>query len=1212
MRRALRIISLALIISGRLFSAYGQQDPVVQRIFLVGDAGELQDGHHPVCDWLKSHVNWNDSSNVLIYLGDNIYPRGMPSEGDAGLDEARKILDYQASVVAGKSARAFFVPGNHDWKQGRPGGWQQLKNEEAYLSSLGLPNVEMLPGGGCPGPVAVTVGDKVVLVAMDSQWWLQDPTDRPGELSACDCKDEKAITNALKDIISTYPDKLIVLAMHHPLYTHGEHGGYYTLKQHIFPLTDLKSGLFIPLPVVGSIYPISRGVFGNVQDTKNPKYKDLREQVEDIIRGHSNVVHVAGHEHTLQLLEHDSVYYVVSGAGSKDSRVKMGKHSLMAKEDIGFATIEVHASGRPEIHFYTVGAADLDKSFYTAALAPLKPRVDIKDVVQSFPDSMTAAGDSQFLAGGLKRSLMGTNYRKEWSIPIKVKVFDMTGWKPIQRGGGNETRSLRMENAQGVPYVLRGVKKYVTDGALPVSLAGDEFVKDLVTDGVSESYPYAAMSIPPLADAMHVPHANPIMVYVPDDPRLGKFRADYGNLFAFLEEHEPGNGKKTYNMYDLEIMLKQDNDNLIDQQATLRARLLDMFVMDFDRHEDQWRWMADDKGKTKMLSPVPRDRDQPFFINQGIIPWLAGSAWASPQLQGFRSKARNIKTYNFNARNFDRNYMNELSAEDWKKAAEIALAAMTDTLIESSLKLQPVEIQSYSMNSIIARLKERKKYFAEEMMTYYRFLSKSVSVYGSDKQELFDVERKGADSVTVTVYKINKDGKANKTIYRRTFIAGVTKEVRLYGLGGDDQFHIHGEGGGGITVRIIGGPGNDSYTNEANAPANRTKIYDLSTEKNTFTGQGSYRSFLSEDPAVNAVNKLGYKYDVIAPLLSVSYNPDDGVFLGAGFRYTTQGFHKNPYKTMQTLTVAHSLATKAYAFKYGFEAIDAIGKLDFLADADIRSPDNTVNFFGFGNETVFNKNEKDGVRFYRARYDSYDFDLMLRKRFGSVFSFAVGPAFQYFTLDSADNFDRFVNQTNINGLDRATLYQDKSYAGGRASLIIDNRNDKIIPSRGILWETHFGTYGGLNNESHAYSRLNTDLAVFSSFNSRANVVIANRMGWGKSFGTYDFYNGQFLGALENLRGYRKFRFTGDEAFYHNIDLRLKLANFNTYFFPGSFGLLAFNDVGRVWQHGEHSDQWHDGYGGGFWISPLQKVVFSASYGTGTDGGVFLFKLGFQY
>src|SRR5580700_3706102 len=132
-----------------------QSDKIVQRIILVGDAGELTNGHHPVCDWLKAHVDWNDSSNVLVYLGDNIYPKGMPEEGGRGLDEARAILDYQISVVRGKKTKAFFVPGNHDWKQGKPGGWQQVKNEGAYIDSLGLPNVELLPGGGCPGPVAV-------------------------------------------------------------------------------------------------------------------------------------------------------------------------------------------------------------------------------------------------------------------------------------------------------------------------------------------------------------------------------------------------------------------------------------------------------------------------------------------------------------------------------------------------------------------------------------------------------------------------------------------------------------------------------------------------------------------------------------------------------------------------------------------------------------------------------------------------------------------------------------------------------------------------------------------------------------------------------------------------------------------------------------------------------------------------------------------------
>jgi hypothetical protein len=86
MRRILRITSLLLTIAGCLPVARGQQDRIVQRMFLVGDAGQLTDGHHPVCDWLKAHVNWDDSSNVLVYLGDNIYPKGMPPEGSAGLE----------------------------------------------------------------------------------------------------------------------------------------------------------------------------------------------------------------------------------------------------------------------------------------------------------------------------------------------------------------------------------------------------------------------------------------------------------------------------------------------------------------------------------------------------------------------------------------------------------------------------------------------------------------------------------------------------------------------------------------------------------------------------------------------------------------------------------------------------------------------------------------------------------------------------------------------------------------------------------------------------------------------------------------------------------------------------------------------------------------------------------------------------------------------
>ncbi|HVU58767.1 MAG TPA: BamA/TamA family outer membrane protein [Puia sp.] len=1221
MRRTLRIISplIAALLSGVSALAQGgdRGDRVIQRMYLVGDAGELADGHHPVCDWLKAHVDWNDTSNVLVYLGDNIYPHGMPDVGAKDYETAKRIIDYQISVVEGHPAKAYFIPGNHDWRKGKPGGWDQIKNQASYINGLQLPNVAMLPAGGCPGPVEVRVGEKMVLVCMDSQWWLEDEGDRPGLQSGCSCKDENSIVTALKDIISTYPDRLIVVAMHHAFYTHGEHGGYYTIKQHIFPLTDRDPHLYIPLPVIGSIYPIARGVFGNIQDTRNPRYKEMIEKVEEVMRGQPNVIHVAGHEHTLQLLQHDSIYYVVSGAGSKHTRVKMGKNSLWAREGVGFAVIELTESGRASVKFYEVtapGGAGVDSNMvYTAQLAQLRTHEEVVQAVGKYPDSVTVPAYTGFKAGGFKRWLLGANYRTEWAAPVRVPVFDLTGWKPLQRGGGNQTRSLRMENADGTQYVLRGVQKYVKDEALPQALQGT-FVKDLVADGVSASYPYAALSIPPMAKALQIPHANPRLVFIPDDPRLGRFRTDFANLFCLIEEREPGNGKKTYNMDDLEEKIKEDNDNTIDQHRVLRARSLDMFVMDFDRHEDQWRWQADDNGKGKTFSPVPRDRDQPFFINEGLIPWVAGSAFVTPQIQGFRPKARNFLTYNFNARNFDRNYMNELTEKDWRDAVRAALDVMTDSMIEASLKLQPLPIQGqgYSMQSIIDKLKERRKYYAEELVRYYKFLARSVSVYGSDKRELFDISRNEDGTVKVTMYKISKDGDTSKKLYERVFLSGETKEVRLYGLGGDDQFKVHGNGGGGIVVRIIGGPGNDAFDNASGAGAGKTRIYDQRTEKNVFNGDGHYRNFLSEAPSVNAINKLGFKYNVLTPFINVGYNPDDGVFLGVQFWYTTQGFHKDPYKQLHYFSALHALSTKAYAFKYNFEAIDAIGRTDLLFHGAVLAPNNTINFFGLGNETGYDRDKTEGIRYYRARFAQYDADLQIRKRLGKVFQVAAGPAFELVHVDSSDNKDRFINHTELNGLDPATLYKWKSYAGGRATVIIDNRDDKINPGRGIFWESNFSAYGGLGQSSNNFSRLQSDLALFISFNTRKNVVIATRAGYGKTFGHYEFYQAQFLGATENLRGYRKFRFAGDEELYHNIDLRIKLAEFRTYLFPGSFGLQFFNDVGRVWLRGEKSDSWHDGFGGGLWISPLKRFVLTASYAKGTEGGVTLIKLGWQY
>jgi hypothetical protein len=174
-------------------------------------------------------------------------------------------------------------------------------------------------------------------------------------------------------------------------------------------------------------------------------------------------------------------------------------------------------------------------------LRTIQPEVE---AIKTFPDSVTVIGSDKFKSGGFKNFLLGKNYRKEWKTPIRVKVINLGtefgGLTPLKLGGGHQTRSLRLADPSGKQYVLRQVEKSVTEAALPPELRGIAVAKDLISDGVSASYPYAALSVPPFSRVANVPHTNPKLVYVPDDQRLGKFRSDFANTLCLLEERITG------------------------------------------------------------------------------------------------------------------------------------------------------------------------------------------------------------------------------------------------------------------------------------------------------------------------------------------------------------------------------------------------------------------------------------------------------------------------------------------------------------------------------------------------------------------------------------------------------------------------------------------------------------------------------------------------
>ena len=256
---------------------------------------------------------------------------------------------------------------------------------------------------------------------------------------------------------------------------------------------------------------------------------------------------------------------------------------------------------------------------------------------------------------------------------------------------------------------------------------------------------------------------------------------------------------------------------------------------------------------------------------------------------------------------------------------------------------------------------------------------------------------------------------------KENLILQLPKKFACMVLDGDDKFAIHGNGDK-IKVRMIGGSGSDVFENGSSSGSHNNIVYDLKSENNKVIGN-EVRNKISNDTAVNYYDRLYYKYNQVIPFVSVNYNSDDGVFLGVSVKVIRQGFRKTPYKTMHQFSVNHSLATNAYNFRYYSEFIGALGKnSDLLLDADIKAPDNTINFFGYGNGSVYAKTNPGKHKYYRARFQLGDFSILVRKKFNSWLSITAGPTFEFYSFDADQNTNRFILKTGTgpgdNGLRR--------------------------------------------------------------------------------------------------------------------------------------------------------------------------------------------------
>lgn len=1194
-------------------SLIAQTDTILQRIILVGDGGELTaDKKHPVASAIKNFAKL-DKKTTVVYLGDNLYDTGLPDDQSALYQAAKAVLDSQLSVVENTQARVIMLPGNHDWQNGGRDGYSYVIREQLYVDLLNKPNVQFYPKDGCPGPVEVSLGNDVTLVIFDSQWWLH-PYDKPGIESDCDSKTNEEILTQLEDIVTRNSKKLVLLACHHPFKSNSVHGGFFTLKQHIFPFTEIKRNLYIPLPVLGSIYPIARSIFGTPQDLSHPTYANMINQVTAAVKSHPNVVFVAGHDHGLQLIQDSSHNYIVSGGGCKIQRVSKSRKSLYAESIRGYVVMEISTNKNVTVNFYSV--SDSVRNTYGTTILNFaslsepvgdsaKREVDIPNA--RFKDTVTISASEKYPPlQGFKKFVLGQNYRHEWSVPVNMKVFNLRqekgGFTILSLGGGKQTRSLRLRDKQGKEWVLRAVDKLPT-GALPPEFRGT-IAQDLVMEFNSASHPYAPLVIPDLSRPLDILVPRPELFFVPDDPAFGFYQPLFANRVCMLEERDPSvDGSDTKSTAKIFDKLVEEGDHRADQPSVLRARLLDIVIGDFDRHFDQWKWAISDTGKGKIYYPIPRDRDQAFFNSDGFL-LKASSRNLLPFLQGFRNDIPDVKWLGYSARDFDRLFLTDLDEKEWKETITEVQQKLSDSVITRSVRRLPPEVYPMNGQTITDKLMGRRNALSTEALTYYKFLSREVNVIGSNEKEYFRISDH-PEGLQVRVYTREPKTDTNFIMYDRVFQRSVTREIRLYGLNGDDLFEIDENARSKIKLRIIGGKGNDTFNIKGQVT---NLLYDMNVEGNYIKQMSQTKNRFAQDPTVNTYNILGYKYNTFEfPRIQLGLNSDDGFVVGAGLEKRTYGFRNEPYASFQKFAALYSISRKSFEIKYEGEFNHITRDIDLLLKGDIGYPE-VNNFFGLGNRTTVDKGNGRGYDYYRVRFRSIELQALFRQRLFERLHLMAGPYFFHYWNKYADNVNTILGKPSLIGLDSADVYSKKTWLGAKLAMRFDNRNNEIFPTRGVHWKNELIVAAGLTNSSN-FTKLSSDMTIYASLSDPARLIAVISLGGGKIFNrSFEYFQAVNIGGA-NLHGFRANRYLGRSSLYSSLELRWKLFDLKSYLVPGPVGLTSFYDIGRVWLPGENSKGWNTAIGGGFYFIPYNKFWVSGSVGFSKNERIYNITLG---
>lgn len=425
-------------------------------------------------------------------------------------------------------------------------------------------------------------------------------------------------------------------------------------------------------------------------------------------------------------------------------------------------------------------------------------------------DSIELVVNRGYQVNPVAEFFLGSQYRDLWNQPIKVEVLDLGGFegglRPAKEGGGQETRSLHFETADGRRFIFRSVDKEVLR-LLHAGLSRSP-VAYLVHDQTSSSFPGGALVANELQAAVGLPAGTARLVVLPDDPKLGEYRERFAGVLGLVQEGHgeyrrnpprPGNDEASETE---EVLPRVDSSSShrLDARGYLTARILDLFLNDWDRHPGQWRWAGVPEPWGTRWMAIPVDRDQSFSSYDGVL--MAIARLRTPKLAVFGPEIPTVRGLMYNSRSLDRRVLSALERPVWDSTAAFVVSRLTDSAIAAAARKLPEPYYRLRGAYLVETLKQRRGMLQASAISFYRRLAERPQVHATMESELVQLTHHPDGSIELRIGPQAGAG-AGQPWFVRRFLPGETRSIDLHLGGGDDRVAVTGTPTGAIEVRTI-------------------------------------------------------------------------------------------------------------------------------------------------------------------------------------------------------------------------------------------------------------------------------------------------------------------------------------------------------------------------------------------------------------------------